>query len=178
VEDSGTSSEVDALLSDMEPTVAMGDGFRAESRPLHSVPDTSDEEQTRVEQAERAPKAGDDSLLLSLDKLIQSADVPAAPAAPPEQDLFRDLDLGQQPGRSEPLDSLMVPGTGGYAQPALAPPQQQHDTAPKKKSRLGCWLVLLLFALVAGAAAGSFLLKQPPSLYGPDGMPKLPGLRR
>ena len=44
---------------------------------------------------------------------------------------------------------------------------------------MGCVLVVLLLALVVGgAAAASFFFKQPASLYGPDGMPKIPGLSR
>lgn len=183
--------DVDDLLSDMEErTLAMQEDFRADSRPLSTADLMTGEDRTIPER--KAP-AGES---FSLENLMGGP----APVTPPgqPQDLFAGVDLAPPPpGRDRPLDSLWEPTSiqqasnpmaspagisGGYpaALPQLAGPGSPPAHAvPEKKSRLGCVLGLLLVLLVvAGGAAASFFLKQPPSLYGSDGMPKIPGLSR
>ncbi|MBI3203168.1 MAG: zinc-ribbon domain-containing protein [Myxococcales bacterium] len=186
------TADVDDLLSYMEErTLAMEDGFLAESRPM-SAADLLGEEDTTLEQPRLAAPGGDS---FSLDTLMSGTPENVAVGGQPG-DLFAGINLAEPPaGRDRPLDSLWeptgiqqqpsspissqgpmsMPGSGGYASPS---PMAQA-AAPAKKSRLGCVVVLLLLVLVVGGgAAASFFLKQPASLYGADGMPKIPGLSR
>ncbi|MFO0570608.1 MAG: DUF4339 domain-containing protein [Polyangiaceae bacterium] len=195
------ASDVDDLLSDMDdPTMALEDSFQAMSRPMSSVPDLGDDDETTT--IEKSALAGQ-----SLDALFgspRSDPLPPLPSLPtvPERkaDLFDGLDLGAPEGRDRPLDSLWEP-TGIQRQDAAPPPIYAPQPAPyagasgaypaqsapfpsslpspprKSSGGLG-WLFLLFFVLVLGAAAGlSYYFKQPPMLYGPDGRPKIPGLR-
>ncbi|GMV12124.1 MAG: hypothetical protein AMXMBFR56_03480 [Polyangiaceae bacterium] len=184
--------DVDDLLSDMdERTLAMQDDFRADSRPLSTADLMTGEDRTIPER--HAPATGES---FSLENLMGGP----APEAPPgqPQDLFAGVDLAPPPpGRDRPLDSLWEPTSiqqasnpmaspagisGGYpaALPQMAGPGSLSARGvPQKKSRLGCVLGLLFVLLViGGGAAASFVLKQPPGLYGADGMPKIPGLSR
>ena len=196
--------DVDDLLSDMEErTLAMEDAFRADSRPMSAADLLGDDDDTTIAEAQRAaggfalpsaalaPSPTGDSF--SLENLMAGT----GPAAqPPNQDLFAGVDFAPPPaGRDRPLDSLWEPTSiqqassptaspagisGPYpaAGPMSGPMPLPHAPA-KRKSRFGCVLVLLLLLLVVGGgAAASFFLKQPASLYGPDGMPKIPGLTR
>jgi hypothetical protein len=187
------TADVDDLLSYMEErTLAMEDGFLAESRPM-SAADLLGEEDTTLEQPRMVSAAAGDSF--SLDTLMSGTPEDVAMGGQPA-DLFAGVDMAAPPaGRDRPLDSLWeptgiqqqpsspvssqgplsMPGSGGYASPAPMP----HAPAPQKKSRVGCVLVLLLLVVVVGGgAAASFFLKQPAGLYGADGMPKIPGLSR
>jgi hypothetical protein len=173
----GTHDVDDLLLDADERTLAMEDGFRADSRPL-STADLMSEDETTIEQAPQAPAVPGDSF--SLDALMGG--VPAA------ADPLANLDLGPPGGRDRPLDSLWEPtsiqnASGPYASPGPVsqpgPFSAPGPAAAPKKSRAGCIVIpLLLLLLVAGAAAASFFTKQPPNLYGADGMPKIPGLTR
>ena len=187
------TADVDDLLSYMEErTLAMEDGFLAESRPM-SAADLLGEEDTTLEQPRMVAAVPGDSF--SLDTLMSGTPEDVAMGGQPA-DLFAGVDMAAPPaGRDRPLDSLWeptgiqphpsspvssqgplsMPGSGGYASPAPMP----HAPAPQKKSRVGCVLVLLLLVVVVGGgAAASFFLKQPAGLYGADGMPKIPGLSR
>lgn len=187
------TADVDDLLSYMEErTLAMEDGFLAESRPM-SAADLLGEEDTTLEQPRMVAAVPGDSF--SLDTLMSGTPEDVAVGGQPA-DLFAGVDMAAPPaGRDRPLDSLWeptgiqphpsspvssqgplsMPGSGGYASPAPMP----HAPAPQKKSRVGCVLVLLLLVVVVGGgAAASFFLKQPAGLYGADGMPKIPGLSR
>lgn len=187
------TADVDDLLSYMEErSLAMEDGFLAESRPM-SAADLLGEEDTTLEQPRMVAAAPGDSF--SLDTLMSGTPEDVALGGQPA-DLFAGVDMAAPPaGRDRPLDSLWeptgiqphpsspvssqgplsMPGSGGYASPAPMP----QAPAPQKKSRVGCVLVLLLLVVVVGGgAAASFFLKQPAGLYGADGMPKIPGLSR
>jgi predicted Zn finger-like uncharacterized protein len=177
---SGLGSDVDDLLSDMEPTMAMEDAFRAESRPLAaSIGHVEEEERTRQQQASGGG--------------FGAVPTPFEPKLPePDGNLFDGFDFAMPSARSQPLDSLIEPtlqqqAPAAGAQPLFAEPMQAPldlappppaalQAPPQKKSRaLGCFLTLVVLVLLLGAAAGaSWYLKQPASLYGPDGRPKLP----
>jgi hypothetical protein len=179
------TTDVDDLLSYMEDrTLAMEDSFRAESRPM-SAADLLGDEDTTLEQRSLPSAIGDS---FSLDTLMAGTGASTSGEA---ADLFAGVDLPA--GRDQPLDSLWeptgiqppasnpmsspgaMPSSGAYAAPASMP----RPPEPKQRSSMGCVLVVLLVALVVGgAAAASFFFKQPASLYGPDGMPKIPGLSR
>lgn len=171
----GFGEGVDGLLSGMDdPT---GQSFHAESRPLSdwptvnaavpdipkppphaALPNYDDEDQTTIHEQSMgagytlptSPLVANQQQLNRLDALIDSAARMAPPVSTPPT----------------------APLTGPY--PSM--PMSIGPSLPvQKKSGSLWWLWLLIFVLlVAGAAAASFYLKQPPSLYGPDGMPKIP----
>ncbi|MBK7586753.1 MAG: zinc-ribbon domain-containing protein [Myxococcales bacterium] len=174
---SGLSHDVDDLLSDMdERTLAMEDGFQAVSRPMSSSVVLDDDDTTMEQRLSAEAAAGGNQLF-------------ASSASPDEQaqELFGGLDLGAPPGRDQPLDSLweptgIQPVSSPYGAPGAMPmpqpnaPYSAAQPAPKKSRALGCVLVMLFLLMIVAGAGVSFYLKQPPSLYGPDGRPKIPGL--
>lgn len=180
--------EVDDLLSDMEErTLALQEDALQHSQRAMSAADLMSEDETTIEQ--RPPIGAGESF--SLGDLMGGVQPPPAPAP----DLFAGVGMGPPPaGRDRPLDSLWeptgiqpaassplgspVPVSGPMSAPyPMAGPAAGPALAPKKKSALGCVLAaLLVLVLVVGAGAASFFTKQPASLYGPDGRPKIPGL--
>lgn len=181
---SGLGSDVDDLLSD-DPTTSMEDAFRAVARPLSSRPPVDEEESTEQRGKLDLPDLGGGGFP------FEPLPTPREPALPsPEPNLFDGFDFAMPSARSQPLDSLIEPtlqqqspAAGaqplfGAPMPNLQPPPAAALEAPpqKKKSRaLGCFLTLLLLTAILAAAAGaSYYLKQPASLYGPDGRPKIP----
>ncbi len=175
-EAAGFGAGVDDLLSGMDdPTAAQGaGGFQAVARPLHSVHDFNDDEDTTIDQS-HAPRLPNPNAELYAPKLMDlSRPSPVGytqhPGLPPPNP-FAGMDVPSA-GRAEPLSSLM----GEPPRSMPFPPVSGALEPPKKKSRvLGCLLMLVLFGLLLGAgAAASFYFKQPAELYSPDGRPKLP----
>lgn len=170
----GFGAGVDGLLSGMDdPT---GQSFHAESRPLSDwptvnaalpqppvrpmpnspLPNYDDEDQTTIHEQSlgypqpTSPLVANQQQMNRLDSLIDSAARMAPPVSTPPT----------------------APLTGPYPSMPMSIPASMQ--VPKKSGSLWwLWLLILLF-LIAGALAASFYFKQPPSLYGPDGLPKLP----
>ncbi len=161
----GFGEGVDGLLSGMDdPT---GQSFQAESRPLSDfptmmsepLPNYDDEDQTTIHEpsvgypAAPSPVTGGPDQSSRLDALIDSA-----------------ARLAPEPA---PVYTGAAPLTGPYPASPQALPSWIPDSKKSSGSLWWLWLLILLFLLVAAAGA-SFYFKQPPNLYGPGGMPKLP----
>lgn len=169
----GFGEGVDGLLSGMDdPT---GQSFHAESRPLSDWPTVNAAVPDIAKPPPPAPLPNydDDDQTTIHEQSMGGYTAPTSPLVANQQQLNRLDALIDSAARMAPPVSTppTAPLTGPY--PSL--PMSVASMPVQKKSGSLWWLwLLILLVLIVGAAGASFYLKQPPNLYRPDGMPKIP----
>lgn len=181
--------DVDDLIAGLdEPTVAAPSAFQAESRPLSDwptsvdtqavqPPDSSfdqDEQATTIEQRPTGAR-NVDSVLFSLDNLLQSPPSSSHPVAPQaERDLFADLPSGIPAAHADqPLDAAFGGPQSSRQGPAYGAPVSAAVPSERKRGSGCIWVLLIAVVLLGAAGAGAWYFQQPAMLW-KDGRLNLP----